>query len=71
MFDWVPNRPLTRNVLLECEYALGLLEKYHGQLHAENDQKVKEELETVISIFKSNLFGALIGMWKFFIKSFI
>ncbi|KAK5859292.1 hypothetical protein PBY51_003370 [Eleginops maclovinus] len=41
--------------------ALGLLEEYCTKLRRPEEQQLKTAIQRVMGIFKSNLFGALLG----------
>lgn len=52
----------------EAHRALELLEDYHSRLSAPQDRALRIAIERVIRIFKSRLFQALLGKWKYNIK---
>lgn len=51
--------------IAEAHRALELLEDYHSRLSAPQDRALRIAIERVIRIFKSRLFQALLGKWKF------
>ncbi|XP_076663464.1 uncharacterized protein LOC143366331 [Andrena cerasifolii] len=48
----------------EAHRALELLEDYHAKLTRPQDKQLRLAIERVIRIFKSRLFQALLGKWK-------
>jgi hypothetical protein len=50
----------------EAHRALELLEEYHAELSRPSDTELKNAIEKVISIFKSNLFQALCDIQDFY-----
>ncbi len=49
----------------EAHRALEQLEEYHATLTRPSDDELRLAIERVIGVFKSNLFQALLGMWRY------
>lgn len=43
-------------------HALHLLQQYHGRLIKPEQSDLKNDVENIMTVFKSDLFGALIGL---------